>query len=329
MNINEIAKLAGVSRTTVSRYLNDGYVSEEKKEKIRKVIQETGYQPSAQAQMLRTKKTKLVGVVLPKINSDTISREVSGISDVLTKKGYQIILANTNNDIEEELKSLSLFRDNQVDGVVFIATMFTRKHKQMLKEYKVPIVILGQKLDGYPCVYQDDHQAAYMIADKLLEHGKKPAYIGVTEKDEAVGTRRRKGFEDALKKHRLSVAPEMMETGNFTMESGYECAERIFGRDPSVDSLMCATDTMAVGAMTYMKEKGLRIPEDVQVVGIGDGTPGKIIDPKLTTVHFFYKTSGMEAASMLVDLMESESGIKKEIKMGCEIVLRKSHRNSQ
>ena len=110
MNINEIAKLAGVSRTTVSRYLNDGYVSEEKKEKIRKVIQETGYQPSAQAQMLRTKKTKLVGVVLPKINSDTISREVAGISDVLTKKGYQIILANTNNDIEEELKSLSLFR---------------------------------------------------------------------------------------------------------------------------------------------------------------------------------------------------------------------------
>ena len=120
MNINEIARLAGVSRTTVSRYLNNGYVSEEKKEKIRKVIEETGYQPSTQAQMLRTKKTKLVGVVLPKINSDTISREVAGISDVLAKRGYQIILANTNNDIEEELKSLSLFRDNQVDGVILL-----------------------------------------------------------------------------------------------------------------------------------------------------------------------------------------------------------------
>lgn len=120
MNINEIAWLAGVSRTTVSRYLNNGYVSEEKKEKIRKVIEETGYQPSTQAQMLRTKKTKLVGVVLPKINSDTISREVAGISDVLAKRGYQIILANTNNDIEEELKSLSLFRDNQVDGVILL-----------------------------------------------------------------------------------------------------------------------------------------------------------------------------------------------------------------
>ena len=153
MNINEIARLAGVSRATVSRYLNNGYVSEEKKKVIRQVIEETGYQPSSQAQMLRTKKTKLVGVILPKINSNTISREVAGISDILTKKGYQIILANTNNDIEEELKYLSLFKDNQVDGVIFIATILTQKHKKMLKEYKVPIVLLGQLLEGYPCIY--------------------------------------------------------------------------------------------------------------------------------------------------------------------------------
>ena len=141
MNINEIARLAGVSRATVSRYLNNGYVSSEKKEVIRKVIQETGYQPSSQAQTLRTKKTSLIGVILPKINSDTISREVEGISDILTRRGYQLILANTNNDLEEELKYLSLFKERQVDGVVFIATMFTRKHKQMLKDYKVPIVL--------------------------------------------------------------------------------------------------------------------------------------------------------------------------------------------
>ena len=115
MNINEIAKMAGVSRATVSRYLNNGYVSEEKKKVISKVIEETGYQPSSQAQMLRTKKTKLVGVILPKIDSNTISREVAGISDILTQKGYQMILANTNNSVEEELKYLSLFKDNQVD----------------------------------------------------------------------------------------------------------------------------------------------------------------------------------------------------------------------
>ena len=84
-----------------------------------------------------------------------------GISDILTRRGYQLILANTNNDVEEELKYLSLFKERQVDGVVFIATMFTRKHKQMLKDYKVPIVLLGQHLDGYPCIYQDDYKAAF------------------------------------------------------------------------------------------------------------------------------------------------------------------------
>ena len=148
MNINEIARLAGVSRATVSRYLNDGYVSEEKRERIKKVIEETGYQPSSQAQMLRTKKTRLVGVILPKINSDTVSRMVAGISDVLSRSGYQLLLANTNNDLEEELKYLKVFKDNHVDGILFIGTIFTAKHKKLLRECKVPLVILGQRLEG-------------------------------------------------------------------------------------------------------------------------------------------------------------------------------------
>ena len=326
MNINEIAKLAGVSRATVSRYLNDGYVSEEKREKIKKVIEETGYQPSVQAQTLRTKKTSLVGVVLPKINSDTISREVAGISDVLTARGYQMILANTNNNLEEELKYLSLFKERQVDGVVFIATMFTKKHKQMLKDYKVPIVILGQHLEGYPCVYQDDYRAAALVTEKLLEKGTKFAYIGVTERDEAVGQKRRKGFEAALRKKNIEVPSERFKEGSFTMDSGYEKACELFEKDPSIDSVVCATDTMAIGAMMYLKELGLRIPEDVQVAGIGDGVSGKIVEPKLTTVHFYYKTSGREAAAMLVDLLEQDKSVCKEIKMSCELVERESNR---
>lgn len=260
MNINEIARLAAVSRATVSRYLNNGYVSSEKKAVIRRVIEETGYQPSSQAQTLRTKKTSLIGVILPKINSDTISREVEGISDILTRRGYQLILASTNNNVEEELKYLSLFKERQVDGVVFIATMFTRKHKQMLKDYKVPIVLLGQHLDGYPCIYQDDYKAAFQVTEKLAEKGSKFAYIGVTDKDVAVGAQRRKGFEDALRKKKLEIVPERMKVGSFTMDSGYEMARELFEEDPSIDSLVCATDTMAVGAMTYLKEIGLRFP---------------------------------------------------------------------
>ena len=110
------------------------------------------------------------------------------------------------------------------------------------------------------------------------------------------------------------------------MESGYEMARELFEETPDIDSLFCATDTMAVGAMLYAKEVGLRIPEDVQIAGIGDSALGKIMEPKLTTVHFHYKTSGMEAAAMLADLIENDNGISKEIRMGCELIQRESVR---
>lgn len=107
MTINEIAALSGVSRATVSRYLNQGYVSEEKREKIRRVIEETGYVPMAQAQNLRSRKTKLIGIVIPKINSDTVSRMVAGVTEELKKSNYQLLLGNAANDVNEELRLLA------------------------------------------------------------------------------------------------------------------------------------------------------------------------------------------------------------------------------
>ena len=128
MTINEIAKMAGVSRATVSRYLNNGYVSAEKKEIIKKVIEETGYVPSTQAQTLRTKKTNVIGVIIPRLNSDAIGKMISGISSVVAAENFQLILANTANDEKEELKYINTFKDNFVDGIILIGTIFTNKH---------------------------------------------------------------------------------------------------------------------------------------------------------------------------------------------------------
>ena len=222
MNINEIAKLAGVSRATVSRFLNDGYVSEDKKEKIRKVIEETGYKPSAQAQTLRTKKTNLIGVIIPKINSASISRMVAGISAVLSKAGYQLLLANTDNDEKEEVKYLRVLAENQVDGIILIGTVFTASHKKVLKELAVPVVILGQSLAGYSCVYHDDYHAAYDLTSLLLAHGKHPACIGVLERDEAAGKRRKEGFLDAVRDAGIGADRVPYAEGKFSMDSGYE-----------------------------------------------------------------------------------------------------------
>ena len=320
MTINEIAEMAGVSRATVSRYLNHGYVSQEKRERIKEAIEKTGYQPSTQAQTLRTKKTKLVGVILPKISSDTVSRMVAGISDVLSKRGYQLLLANTNNDIEEELKYLNLFKDNQVDGILFIATIFSARHKKILKECRVPVVILGQRLDGFSCVYQDDFHAALQITERMLRHGRIPAYIGVTDRDEAAGLSRRMGFEAALAAAGIPMRPELMVEGDFSIESGSKNMQSLLEKEPKLDCVFCATDNIAVGAAACLKSAGKQIPRDVQVAGTGDTPIGRYVTPGLTTVHFYYKTSGKEAAAMLVEQMEDGRSVNKELKMGFEII---------
>ena len=129
MTIKEIARLAGVSSAAVSRYLNGGYVSEEKKEQIKKVIEETGYQPSAQARILRTKRACLVGVVVPKINSESISRVTAGIEQVVFRRGYQMRLARTDNQPAKEITYLKLFVNYPVGGIGLIATGITGEHK--------------------------------------------------------------------------------------------------------------------------------------------------------------------------------------------------------
>ena len=198
MNINEIAELAGVSRATVSRYLNDGYVSEEKRAAIRKVIEDTGYRPSQQARNLRSKVTKLVGVIIPEIESGSVSQMVSGISEVLSVKGYQLLLADTQNNTRAELKYLRIFEKNQVDGIIFMGTMLSREHLHLMEEVEVPIVVVAQEIQQYSCVFQDDYHAAYDAAKMLTDKGSHIAYIGVTTKDKAAGKARKNGFLDAM-----------------------------------------------------------------------------------------------------------------------------------
>ena len=142
MTIKEIAKLAGVSSAAVSRYLNGGYVSDEKKEQIKKVIDETGYQPSAQARMLRTKKACLIGVVVPKINSESISRITAGIEKVLSERNYQMLLAGTDNTPAKEIEYMRLFENYPVDGIILVGTMITAEYRRFLKESKVPVVMM-------------------------------------------------------------------------------------------------------------------------------------------------------------------------------------------
>lgn len=327
MNINEIARLAGVSRATVSRYLNQGYVSEEKKARIRQVIEETGYRPLSSAQTLRSKKTNFVGVIIPKINSDSISRMVSGISSALSREGYQILLACTDNQEKEELRFLTLFRENHVDGIILLGTIFTAEHRKALKNLSVPIVILSQYLKGYSCVYHDDYQAARNLAEYLARSGRRFGYLGVTQQDEAVGRERLRGVLDAAAAAGAILPKENILECRFQMESGFLQAKELLQRDPDLDTIICATDTIAVGALQYIKSAGKRVPDDIQIAGIGDSTLTRVTEPLLTTVHLHFEEAGTQAARLLVELIQNgKDAAHKEVKLDSRLIVQKSTR---
>lgn len=320
MTIKEIARLAGVSSAAVSRYLNGGYVSEEKKEKIREIIEKTGYRPSIQARNLRTRQTRLVGVVVPKISSETISRVTDGIGKILQEKGYQMLLATTDNNPEKELEYMELFENYPVDGVILIATILTRKHRKHIRETKIPIVVIGQHLEGENCVYHDDYGAAKEMGIYVGKSGKqKIAYIGVTREDKAVGTGREDGFLSGLAKCGIKMKDGLRKEAKFTMESGYEKAFELLRDNSDIDIISCATDTIAAGALEAIQKDFPERKGSIQITGFGDNQFLKAVTGGIPTVHFGYKTSGVKGAELLIDIIENGQDISVQMKLGYEI----------
>ena len=320
MNIAEIAKMAGVSRAAVSRYFNDGYISEEKRETIRKVVEKTGYRPSVQAQTLRTKKTKMVGVIAPKIASASIGKMVEGILSMLNENGYRMLLAVTQNEPEKELEYLAAFRDKQVDGVIFIATVFTPQHKDMLKNLSVPVVIMGQYLPGYCCVFHDDYHATYELTRAVIGKGRrKIGFIGAIQQDEAAGAERYRGFKDALCDMGFGEFAGNCVTAAFTVTSGYEKAGELLVKCGNLDGIVCASDTMAIGAVQYLQEQGIEVPEQILVAGHGGSEIARLMRPPLLTVQYSYERSGEIAVQMLMEQLGKREKTVREVKLGCYI----------
>lgn len=325
MNISEFAQVAGVSKSAVSRYFNDGYLSEEKRKKIEKAIAKTGYSPSVTASSASIRVTKLVGVIMPKLSSESCAKVTEGISEILDAEGYQLLLVNTANDYHKEIESLELFRQNRVDGVILLASVFTDLHKSVLHKMHVPVIITGQSLKGFSCVCHNDYGAAYGLTKLMIEKGcKSPGAIGVTEEDLSAGKSRWDGFKAAVRDAGLDVKKEFCELAQFTMESGYEHAKRIFSGANIPDCLFCATDNIAAGAILYCRENGIKIPEQVMVASVGGSKVGKLSSVPITTAHLHYRTAGREAAKMLLSAMRRRDAVQRTLQLDYDIIERES-----
>ena len=307
MKISEIARLAGVSPAAVSRYINGGSLSEEKRQIIKKVIDETGYVPNLTARSLRQQRSDSIGVIVPKFNSDSVSNLIEGVSSVLNKAGYMAIFGNAENDEKREIEYMRMMQESNTAGILLMGTVITPKHVGFFRNSKIPVVVCGQNHPSVTCVYHDDKGAAKEITRFIISKGRRRlAFVGAVETDVSVGINRRLGVEEAMSEAGLDPNELAHAQVFFTAADGYKGMNEILDGGFTPDGVICATDTLAVGAIRALKERGLTVPDDVSVGGIGGGMAGTIITPALTTVQLFHRKSGERGTQLLLTLIDQQ-----------------------
>lgn len=320
-NISDIAKSAGVAKSTVSRYLNGGYVSEETKKKIEAVIKETGFEPNAFAQSLKAKKTNFIGVVAPRLDSYAAAKTLIGIDEKLRELNYQMLVVNTSQNQEREIEALYSLARQKVAGIILLAAEITEQHAKAFADIQLPVILVGQEYPQYHCLIHDDYRSAYEVGDYILRMGhKKIAYLGVSEKDISVGINRKAGFKKIMES--CSGCEVRYFTTGFGITDAMDAAAAII-RDYKPSVIACATDNIALGAMKAIFASGLKVPDDISVTGFGGYQVSEVIHPGLTTIQFHYQDAGAIAAANMAKLVNGQE-IPKLLVSGYQFIERES-----
>lgn len=302
MNIHDIAKLSGVSKSTVSRYLNGGSISDRTRDKIDKVVKETGYAPNQFAQSLKAKRTQMIGAIVPRLNSFASNETLYGIETYLRERKHQTIIVNTDLDQALEISALYALAKNRVDGIILLATKITEEHIEAIQTIEVPVIIVGQSHKGIHSIVQNDYEAGKLIGHYFGKRRfERIAYLGVEESDKAVGIHRRNGVLDGLAAYAKSADCYIT---SFKLGDAKEKASTFIN---SYDALICATDNIALGALKAAYHLNIAVPEDLSIAGFGGYETTSIVTPMITTIVFPYQETGRLAAQSLLQLIEEES----------------------
>lgn len=305
VTISDIAKMADVSKSTVSRYLNNGYVSEVNKKKIKEAMEKTNYKTNFFAKALNSDKSNLIGVIIPRFSSFSANQCLKGISKKLKESNYEMFIASSDLDSKEELKQAKKFISMGVDGVIIMTTHISKDHVSLSKESNIPIVFVGQTHKDVPCLAIDDNQVGKIAADFMKEKNfNKIMYMGVSQEDEAVGVYRKKGFIDQFDKDEVYYIE-----GDFNFDTAYTLGRKII--DSDCDALVCATDNMAIGVLKYFLEQHINVPEDISVMSFGNYEVSSAIHPPLTTVSINYESLGQQSTSYLFNLIKDRDFMPK------------------
>lgn len=310
VTIYDVAREANVSMATVSRVVNGNpNVKPTTRKKVLEAIDRLGYRPNAVARGLASKKTTTVGVIIPDISSIFYSELARGIEDIATMYKYNIILSNSDQNTDKELHLLNTMLGKQVDGIVFMGGNITDVHVEEFKRSPVPIVLAAsvEEQAQTPSVNINYEQAIYDSVQLLVEKGhKRIAFVSGPMSEPINSVRKLAGYKRALEEAGIAFDDALVAEGDYSYDSGIEALAHLLEQSDKPTAVIAATDEMALGVIHGAQDRGVSIPEDLEVIGFDNTRLSLMVRPQLTTVVQPTYDIGAVAMRLLTKLMNKE-----------------------
>lgn len=329
VTIKQVAEQAGVSIQTVSRVLNNRPdVSEETRQRIQNIIDQTGYQPFAIARGLASKRTYTLGLVAADFSDFWFSQVVTGAEKEAHEHSYYFMLGSSTCNPEDEPKFLRLLTERHVEGVLFVRASCAdeSEHLIRLKEMGIPVVTTGHYLpeSGLAMVDVDNVGGGRKATEYLLSLNHKSIAMITGPSGWNSACDRTEGYLQALQAHGVSPNPELIIEGTWLHKDGYLSMKTLLGKKAPFTAVFAQNDRIARGAISVLHEAGLRVPQDISVVGYDDIPEAEFSDPPLTTIRQPMEEIGRAATRLLIQMIEDREAIPNQLLFDTELIVRSS-----
>jgi len=327
ITLKMVAEKAEVSVNTASRAINNKPdINEETKKRVLQIAKELGYIRNAAAVALRTKKTGTIGVVIADNRNPFYAEVLNGMEEAAREKNYHIILANTQRDYKKEEEAINLLLAKRVDGLLITPVQDRDDDIKKLIDANIPFVIVGRDFENIEveAVYNDEVKGGFLATEYLIKKGHKRIALvdGFLYKSPARG--RLEGYKKALKKYGIPLDDDLLSVGDIDVKDGYERTKQLFEKELDFTAIFAYNDMMAFGAMQAIQEKGLRIPQDIGLVGYDDIPFSSLISPPLTTIRLKKQELGIESVKLLFSRINRGHKKTKKVMLGVELQIRES-----
>ena len=327
--MKRIAGELGVSITTVSKVLNNSAdISEATRSRVLAKVEELGYQRNAVARSLTLRRTHTLGIVIPDLMHSFFVEIIAGIEPVASARGYGLLLCSSGEDPRKERAELEMLRGRQVDGVVLASAHGVGNSEllqQLVKHGTTLVMIDRDDHSAVKChrVLTDDKRVGELATGHLLDLGRR-AIAHIAGPPIAHARRRERGWRDALTARKIEPRGDWLAPGGFMESDGHRAMKRLLAVKPRIDAVFAANDPSAIGAMKAIWEAGLRVPQDIAVVGVGDIALGDLLRVPLTTVGWSRQEQGRFAAELMLDGLDLDEDPPQRIIIPPRLIVRES-----